>query len=70
MVPWLPEWEPAGSLFGEDIEIGMVAGGNKLLGSVHWFLRRWGLNLGLMDEFKAVALSLLVKRESFGAVLE
>ena len=49
----------------------MVARGNELLGSAYRFLGSWCLNLGLMNEFQAFTLSLLIKGcEMFRSVLE
>ena len=61
----------ASGFFREDVEIRVIAWGYEFLGSVHWFLGCWGLNLSLMDEFQAFMLSLLVKGcEIFCSVLE
>ena len=71
MVPWLSKQELTSSLFREYVEEGMVTWGYELLGSAHRFLGNRSLNLGLVDEFQAFALSLLVEgHESFCMILE
>ena len=61
VVPQLSKWELTSSFLGEDVKIGVVTGGYKLLGSAHRFLGSWCLNLHLMDKFQAFVLSLLIK---------
>ena len=49
----------------------MISWGYEFFGSVHRFLGDRYLNLGLMDEFQAFALSLLIEGcETFCSVLE
>ena len=60
MVPQLSKWELTSSFFGENVKIRMITGGNKLLGSAHWFLGSRCLNLSLVNVFQAFTLSLLI----------
>ena len=71
MVSWFSEREPASSFLREDVEIRMIARGHKFLRSAHRFLGGRGLNLGWVNEFQALMLSLLIEGcKSFRLVLE
>ena len=71
MIPWFLEREPTSSFFQEDVEVGVITWGHEFLGSVHRFLGGRCLNLGLVNEFQAFMLSLLIEgSKSFHSVLE
>ena len=60
MIPRLLKGKPASGLFREDVEIGVIARGNKLFRSVSGLLG-WCLNLHLMDPFQGSSLVFFIK---------
>ena len=70
VVPWLSKWELAGGFFQEDVEIGMVALGNKFLRGANGFLDRWGLNLSLMDVLQSFSFFIVEGGKSFCPIVE
>ena len=70
MVPWLSKRKPASGFLQEDIEVGVIAWGNKLLGGASWFLGQC-LNLHLVNPLQGSSLGFFVKgSEASSSILE
>ena len=68
MVSWLSEWEPTGGFFREDVEIGVVALRNELLGGANRFLDHRGFNLSLMDVLQSFSF-FIIGGETFRPIM-
>ena len=60
MTPWLSKGKPASGFFREDVKVGVVTGGNELLGRADGFLGQ-SLNLCLVNPFQGLPLIFLVE---------
>ena len=69
VIPWLSEREPTSSFFREDIEIGVIAFGYKLLRGSYGFLGRRGLHLSLMDVLQSFSFFVVKGGEMFCLVM-